>query len=252
MTDHTREAIEQITLAHLPAAEDPFITCICGDKWMTVTEHAKHIARHIAAHVAAVVADKDAEIERLREVVSNTQRDRDGRKRQRDAAVARLGAITALVDDRNKHVRIQEDRRHDIGAMVTRSYILVADLTAVLGDSADATTKREQERLARARRWIETCVDPITVGDGRKRAMLAYLDGADDVPDDIADIPHDGAKQAQEIRAAALREAADEIDRNPLTVGLAVAGGVSAWLRARADALTDTTIARSTTNDGKR
>lgn len=42
------------------------------------------------------------------------------------------------------------------------------------------------ERLRRARRWIETCVDPIAVGPEVKQAMLDYLDGVRDVPDDIS------------------------------------------------------------------
>lgn len=38
-------------------------------------------------------------------------------------------------------------------------------------------------RLARARRWIETCVDPVEVGAQRKQAMLDYLDGKIHAPD---------------------------------------------------------------------
>lgn len=37
--------------------------------------------------------------------------------------------------------------------------------------------------LAQARRWIETCIDPIAVGPMRKQAMLDYLDGKRSVPD---------------------------------------------------------------------
>lgn len=55
-----------------------------------------------------------------------------------------------------------------------------------------------ERRIARARQWIETCVDPVAVGPARKAAMLAYLDGDDAVPDDLADLPSDVAPTPRE------------------------------------------------------
>lgn len=39
------------------------------------------------------------------------------------------------------------------------------------------------ERLAQARHWVETCVDPVAIGPMRKQAMLDYLDGKRTAPD---------------------------------------------------------------------
>lgn len=57
-----------------------------------------------------------------------------------------------------------------------------------------AARQRERMKIAeakviRARKWIETCVDPVAVGPARKQAMLDYLAGTRDVPDDLTEIP---------------------------------------------------------------
>jgi hypothetical protein len=79
------------------------------------------------------------------------------------------------------------DGGHDCGGSHTRQTVARV-LRAVVSALATPVAGHEQ-RLTRARQWIETCVDPVVVGVERKAAMLAYLDGDDDVPEDLADVP---------------------------------------------------------------
>lgn len=52
-----------------------------------------------------------------------------------------------------------------------------------------ARAERAEAQVERARRWIETCVDPVAVGPARKQAMLDYLDDPWATPPNFDTLP---------------------------------------------------------------
>lgn len=92
-----------------------------------------------------LLAEKDAEydevLRRADENMSATLEAQD----QRDTALAKVAAIEALVETDGaflkkdtKIKRVQEDRRRDLGAIVTTSMVTVSDVRAALATGGDS------------------------------------------------------------------------------------------------------------------
>lgn len=145
--------------------------------------------------------------------------ERAARQRFEDAALAQIERLTR---ERNDALTILAE----VAALVEKPVVIrtisqlplvYEQLRTILADPAGAIAKHEQEvragalreaegdkeRIARARAWIVTCVDPSEVGFGRKQAMLDYLDGGTS-PGDISSTLYDEAQRI--ARADALTE----------------------------------------------
>lgn len=132
-------------------------------------------------------ADRDAAIDRAEAAgtaLTGAREDIQFRRREflrldaDDEYLTGLDDAFGLVSNRLRALTgapVQTAPHRDLGPVdQAAAFRIVHDLSA------------SERRVARARRWIETCVDPVVVRPERKQAMLDYLDGKRDVPDDIA------------------------------------------------------------------